>query len=135
MRLSDAILLGDSLKKSDPYLFLSPDGSRGCAFGGALLAAGVSVDTFFAQSQYPLAEMPIVQSLWPGITNYELTMISHKYFSVADGAITIEQLADYVRSVEPQDSALRSDAPEEQIAPALANGTGERDFALSSPRD
>lgn len=143
MRLSDAILLGDSLKKADPNVWLTEDGSCGCAFGGALLAAGVNSNDLFLHATsgalrgVPLSEFPVVKSLWPWVTTAVLWDISSCYFAVTEGRMTIEELVDYVRSFEPaeQDSALRSDAPEEQYAPALANGTEERDFALSSQRE
>ena len=104
MRLSEAIILGDSLKAPDPGQWLSPDGSCGCAFGGALIAAGAGISEFFGQNQgsvKSIAEAPIVRALWPWITAEHLQMITNLYYAVCNGYCVIEDVADYVRSVEP----------------------------------
>jgi hypothetical protein len=54
MRLSEAILLGDSLKKAISDEWISEDGSCGCAFGGALLACGINAAEFNKQQDEAL---------------------------------------------------------------------------------
>jgi len=145
MRLSEAIMLGRHLVEKQ-MCGLLPN----CAMGMALRASGWTDLTFDSMYGYELVKLwpwlnnPMPQilpcdHLIAGIKNQMTYAIMHLF----DGHVcvredwTLEQLVDWVRSVEPaeQDSALRSETPEEQIAPALANGTEERDFALSSSRE
>lgn len=107
MKLSEAILLGDTLKKCDSTRWLSPDGSCGCAFGGALLAVGAySKDLAVALRDMrveAIAEIPLIRAQWPWLEASHLTTISGKYFGVADGLNTIEDVAAYVRAIEPSE--------------------------------
>lgn len=105
MKLSSAIILGDTLKKCEPRKWISDDGSCGCAFGGALLAAGMTVEQFQPtnSSCNAIAEMPFVRNLWPWITGDHVLAISNLYDQVAEGEKTIEDVAAYVASVEPPD--------------------------------
>jgi hypothetical protein len=114
--LQHAIILGDTLKKSDPMEWLSMDGSCGCALGGALLAAGVTAEEFWEQflplpanTYDPIPEMECVKSRWPWLTAEHIQEISELYFQVYDGKKTIEDIAAYAQSVEPipQVAALR----------------------------
>lgn len=98
MRLSEAILLGDSLKKPDGMWYKALHGC-GCAIAGARLAAGHSDREPFV----PLNSPQFVAE-WPWVTQEQLYAISRKYFRVERGEMTIEQLADYVHSIEPLDS-------------------------------
>lgn len=114
-RLSEMILLGDSLRTRKGWHFLNQesDGSYcGCALGGAALAIG--------KQEYSMTNPP-----WPWLLNeapgggllcgepltYQDT-ISLKFFSVCCGDITIEQLVDYVRSVElAEDVQIMDETP------------------------
>lgn len=109
MRLSEAILLGDTLRRRDAWVFLQllSDGTYcGCAIGGALLAVG---DTREASSESFEIE-PYIQC-WPWLAemcpegNSWVSKVgcnwAHGFAAVCAGRLTIEQLADWVRSVEP----------------------------------
>lgn len=102
MLLQHAIILGDPLKRSDPRQWLSPDGSCGCAFGGALLAVGIDPAVFnFEWQEYQQGEWPSVTELWPWLTSDHLFEISGLYAKVCEGKSTIESVAAYVRTIEP----------------------------------
>jgi hypothetical protein len=108
MLLQHAIILGDTLKKGDPGEWLSRDGSCGCALGGALLAAGVTAEEFNRQflplpanTYDPIPEMECIKSRWPWLTADHIAEISELYFKVHAGSRTIEDVAAYVRSIEP----------------------------------
>jgi hypothetical protein len=112
MQLSQAIILGDTLKKCDPMDWLAEDGSCGCALGGALLAAGVTAKEFHKQflplprlDYGAVAEMQCIKSLWPWLTGEHLHEISEVYFKVHAGSRAIEDVASYVRSVEPAEQS------------------------------
>lgn len=117
MQLSEAIILGDSLKAPDPGQWLSADGSCGCAFGGALIAAGADISEFFGQNHgcvESIAEAPIVRALWPWLTPEHLQTITTLYYAVYNDYITIEDVADYVRSVEPPEPTFPQTEMEEK---------------------
>jgi len=123
MLLQHAIILGDTLKKGDPMEWLSMDGSCGCALGGALLATGITAEEFWKEliplpSGYdPIPEMECVKSRWPWLTAKHIQDISEIYFLVHDGKKAIEDVAAYVRSVEPvtQVGALRPTEEKELV--------------------
>ncbi len=125
MKLSQAIILGDSLKKPCSTVFLGVNGfgeDCGCAIGGAILAA---VDN--AQKQvgdigflgaYDLA-LPLAIQKWPfllqrldkeeyvpaNILEYAKSatvehVISSMYYECYSGTMSIEQIADWVKSIE-----------------------------------
>jgi len=126
MRLSEAILLGDLLKRADPNIWLSPDGSCGCALGGALLAAGTDPWKFGVEygirqprSYQEISEMRAVKSRWPWLTGDHLMTISDLYRDAAHGYKTIEQVADYVRSIEPPEIELTETVKPENEAVAV----------------
>lgn len=114
MQLSEALVLGDPLKRSDSNVWLNADGSCGCAFGGALLAAGLATNYiaerhkhwdpshFFNLEPY---ESKTVMAVWPWLTKEILLEISRKYTAVCRGEGTIEDVAAYVRSVEPAEQS------------------------------
>jgi hypothetical protein len=102
MRLSDAILLGDSLKTATNEYFIDlrdPANCRGCALGGALLATGFTKDEFM---DYLVSES--IRKRWPWVGTLERMNISRQYGKVMRGKRTLEQLCDYVRSVEPEEA-------------------------------
>ena len=108
MKLSEAIILGDSLKRPDYKCWLSLDGSCGCAFGGAILALGLA-DGYIADREamfdegfgFEPMESHTIMNAFPWLTEVILNEISTLYRRVCDGQITIEDVAAYVRSVEP----------------------------------
>jgi hypothetical protein len=87
---------------------MTEDGSCGCALGGALLAAGVSVDTFRRQfgvqssASYMrrFLEIECVQRFWPWLREQHIIRISNLYCRVASGYATIEDVAAYAREIE-----------------------------------
>lgn len=89
LRLSDAILLGDSLKARDERLFLNSDGTCGCAIGGAILAAGGS-------GRWRIHEVPQLKSRWPWLTP-AIDRIGTMYTRRE----SIESIAAYADSIDP----------------------------------
>ena len=127
MKLSEAIVLGDSLKRCDPNMWISEDGSCGCAFGGALLAAGMNLKHFHnnwsGSACNRIAELPFVREHWPWITGDHLVKISDLYREVAHGYATIEDVAAYVRTVEPEETEpYQGDPGDEQAQEVAVNG-------------
>lgn len=105
MRLSEAMMLGDSLRTRNEATFLDMTSNPpcGCAIGGAILAVG-------GRSRFER------NSLWPWLveTSQHHSSFSHEsvigcgswknqpsFANVMDGNCTFEQLVDYVRSIEP----------------------------------
>lgn len=122
MRLSEAIILGDTLKKCDPNLFISSDGSCGCAFGGALLAVGVTPAEWGKELRGPWRttdELDCVKSRWPWLKLRHVARISSLYYAVADGKATIEDVAVYIRSVEPIEPQAATEPSEAHEAVAV----------------
>ena len=106
MKLSEAMMLGDSLRKRDPRVYLG--GSKGCrygcALGGAVLATGY---------QTGQASEELMAERWPWLTDMEsphgCTYAAYigcdskaGFTAVIEGKITFEQLVDHVRSIEPE---------------------------------
>ena len=123
MKLSEAIVLGDTLKRCNPEAWIYPDGSCGCAFGGALLAAGMKPMHFWSNVKSntcgAVAELPFVREHWPWITGEHLVEISDLYRKVARGETTIEAVAAYVRTVEPEETEpYQGDQGDEQVQEA-----------------
>lgn len=126
MKLSEAILLGDTLKKANAGTWISEDGSCGCALGGALLASGITAKQFgqgyTATSVYcrvfgkrygvlgegVIAEMDCVKRLWPWVTPGVVLEISRMYMALERGYRTIEEIAEYVSKVEPAEKEEES---------------------------
>jgi len=104
MKLSDAIALGQHLIKWTNGRTLY-DG-QGCACGMALAAHGeqlADVGDFY--NRYPWAKE---HGLWVQIT--------HEFDRVLRGQLTLDQLIDWVRSIEP--------AEEEAPVAAIEQGRG-----------
>lgn len=103
LKLSEAILLGDTLKTADPSRWLSLDGSCGCALGGAVLAVGkyAEILALYKAGGAQDIEKTFIGGMWPWITPAFLLALSHRYYNVYYGSETIEQLCDWVRSIEP----------------------------------
>jgi hypothetical protein len=125
MRFSEAFLLGESLKRPDARVWFRPDpdtgGPAGCAIFGAALAAGFSIrsqpepqawsvfDTdrnyvYVFRHDYHVDRLfEFVAAQWPWITPEVRYWISQLYCRVAHGIITIENMADWIRDVEPKE--------------------------------
>ena len=100
MRLSQAILLGDSLRERDPYAWLrEEDGGSivGCALGGATLAVGGTLEDFQDKDT-----ITWLQQYWPWLGGRERRTISGMFVEVFYQKRTLESLVDYVRSIEPE---------------------------------
>lgn len=106
MKLSEAILLGDSLRTRSQHVYIdhTTNPPCGCAIGGATLAMG-------------MAGKRDHEVLWPWLCEcYTMKPRYNSYaevigFGAADvlgfadvcsGTCTLEELADWVRSVEPE---------------------------------
>lgn len=110
MLLSEAIILGDTLKQGDANRWLTDDGSCGCAFGGALIAIGLS-DSYREEARRVFPgfclepnESISVMSALPWITEEILDNITDLYAEVRRQKATIEDVAAYVRTVEPPEA-------------------------------
>jgi hypothetical protein len=117
MKLSDAIVLGDTLKKRDDGYWLSTDKTCGCALGGAMLAIGkgdemIGEDWIFC-GRYPFTH-------WPWLSWEHLRVISGKFYSVCHGEMTFEELVDYVRSIEPPEVEEQPAEQEERVHEILS---------------
>jgi hypothetical protein len=95
MRLSDAIAMGQHLIQWDPSKTLC--GGAGCAVGMALASMGLSNGS---ESE--------LTRLWPWTKNYgDLGLwweITPKFYDVHRGKMSIDQLIDWIRSVEPAEA-------------------------------
>ena len=108
MKLSDAMVLGDSLRtrNSDVYLMKKRDGSYcGCAIGGAFLAAAEDarpghIDEYIS-SHWPWLDEdhPSLPCLWRSVIGRHR---EEGFQAVMDGKITFEQFIQYIKSVEPE---------------------------------
>lgn len=118
MKLSEAILLGDSLKKCNPMQWVTEDGQCGCALGGALLATGARVeeilsqlrklgDRLFISPRGHIYEIDLIRKQWPWLTAGICTTISNMYWEVHLGTKTIYDIVKYVASIEPQEEVAK----------------------------
>lgn len=109
MRLSEAMLLGDSMRRRTNSVYLLGEQGEycGCAIGGALLAVGVGrsigENNLFAISRV----FPWIMDVWKQDIEWKVKIAFTKneedpsFQKVLEGKCTFEQLVDYVRSVEP----------------------------------
>jgi hypothetical protein len=123
MKLSQAILLGDSLRRRNAHTYISDfgDGPCGCALGGALLAIG---ETIWLQN-YVDPQSYILAKTYPWFSKEVDIAVSGMFFELmwrhedrelwdsVKGTVhepmTIEMIADYVRSIEPDCDCGRFD--------------------------
>ena len=104
MKLSEAIVSGSKLKKSNPEAWISADGFSGCALGGALLATGVTAKEFREQwITHKLPEIPCIVSRWPWLTWDMMDEITRIYRLVAQGKASIQDVVAYVQGIEPKE--------------------------------
>ena len=104
MKLSEAIVLGDTLKTRNPTKWLDEDGSCGCALGGALLAVGMSAER-------PRDIGKELNTRWPWLSVHEISVISTAFTDVCQGRLSLEALVDYVRLIEPKEE-VTAEQPE-----------------------
>ena len=112
MYLSDAAVLGDSMRKRNPCIYLEKDNIAGqhcgCLLGGAILAEGLGVgiddNRMRAESRWPWLRDNSIEPVWFVAGNghkYEY-IVTIGFFRVCDGNLTFEQLIQWIRSVEPE---------------------------------
>lgn len=104
MRLSDAIALGQHLIKRDPTTVLR-DGC-GCAIGMGLAAIGKTD----ARADYIVDHFPWV---WKNNAFVEISMMFSK---VCQGLMTLDQLIDRVREMEPPEL---EESRQEEVEPIV----------------
>jgi hypothetical protein len=107
MRFSEAIILGDMLKRPNSVCFLQKhwDGWIGCACGGALLAMGLG-EVFLEERKHTgmgLLDCPTIKAALPWLTQPIVDEITRLYHEVVQGRIGIEVVAAYVRTMEPRE--------------------------------
>lgn len=112
MRLSEAMMLGDSLRlrHGGHWLAVHGAGLCGCAIGGALLAEGFQLGDRLVRGDYP----DEIRTYWPWLTKDQTMTISRDFNKVVAGEMTFEQMVDYVRSIEPPEDEEEGD--EEPVA-------------------
>lgn len=93
MKLSVAMMLGDSLRARNATIWYDPNTNCGCAIGGAALAVG-------ERSMWMVHQDFL--KMWPWLDFPILSAISKKFYNVVEGRETFEELVDYVRSIEPE---------------------------------
>lgn len=99
MRLAEAMLLGDTLRKRDAHDWLRKTvfgNYHGCALGGAVLAAADHFD-----SKRDSVEQ-VAKQLWPWLTYDHVCNISSLFSSVCRGDISFESLLARVNNMEPE---------------------------------
>jgi hypothetical protein len=117
MRLSDLILLGDSLRSRRYWSYLSLDGGStcGCALGGAALYLGADPGKNWNDKG---AGDDILYTHFPWLDIHIEAVISQRFAEVCHGEISIEELADYVRSIEPDCDCNRAEVVLPEMATA-----------------
>ena len=106
MKLSEAMMLGDSLRRRDPRIYLGgSEGCRyGCAIGGAVLATGYETEQ--SAGELAVERWPWLNEERPNRCSTYAAYIGCDskagFTAVIEGKITFEQLVDYVRSIEPE---------------------------------
>lgn len=103
MKLSEAMMLGDLMRKRVNHIYLSvhPDGACGCAIGGATLAMGRTGNEDHEALWPWLREKGPHGRLWDYVIGIGAADGNPSFTEVMRGHITFEQLVDYVRSIEP----------------------------------
>jgi hypothetical protein len=121
MRLSDAIAMGRVLIKLNPGLFLDPFCNQGCALGMGLAAVdGRKVK----DNQERIAELwPWTSDICPRGSRNENTRFCERWsyaheigamaYRVYEKLMSLDQLIDWVRSVEPEEIHVDTTSVEE----------------------
>ena len=94
---SEAIILGDMMyPRNDGSVWVSKDGSCGCALGRAFLVAGGKVPANQTVSAADIA------AIWPWLKAEDMMdIVSEMYIEVIHGTMTMDELSDFVASREP----------------------------------
>ncbi len=120
MKFSEAFLLGETLKRSDPTVWFRPDPltgeAAGCAIFGAALAVGFSIISktelnisdeigwlFDTHRLYVERLFEFVTTQWPWIGPDNRYWISELYRRVCSGTLTLEGMVDWLREMEPKE--------------------------------
>ena len=109
MRLSDAIALGRTLVKPMAGKPLSKDNDYGCTIGMALRAVGRAYNCSQSDEQnwnwWPVYQQFLEE--WPWTLSHPVINMSDIFRrfdrEVMQGTMTLDQLIDWVRSVEPEE--------------------------------
>lgn len=112
MKFSEAIILGDTLKRASSTCFLQKrwGGWYGCAIGGAILAMGLGEVLLQERKHTGMGpfDCPTIRKSVPWMTESIEAGITRIYHEVVQGRIGIETVAAYVQSVEPQCTYVHS---------------------------
>lgn len=145
MKTSEALLLGSTLLKPVCGVFMNEENDSGCALGMVAVAMhGIAAVCEFRYQQSQLLPAWLMSSprrvplpcdcqaglLMGGgggrctrsvVESSHSSVIVHLFNQhVCDGTWTIEQLADWIRSVEPNEPASASAEPAGENQPALS---------------
>lgn len=110
MHMSEAGILGEALKLSRPSTFMDKFSNReettrycGCFLGGALMATS-DQNTWDAIADMNVVEFATaLQEKFPWFNWHQYEdKISSWYYQVCDKTMTVEQLADEIRKIEPE---------------------------------
>lgn len=108
MKLSDAMVLGDTLRKRNASMYLDKDrygNYCGCAIGGAFLAIGItdSDEMIADREHWPwLSDKANLGSRYRTLIGCGIDRKYPSFLQVETGECTFEQLVEYVRSIEPE---------------------------------
>ena len=149
MRLSEAILLGATT------ISLEPGNIDSCALGSAANAVGLPSTSDLIPANPSLSELAryhLIFEEWPWLKN-KWGMVDHgwEYYldiarkfdtQVCTGKMTIDQLSDYVRSIEPNCDCNTFECCCDRITSetadmfaALSKSVDEADFKLAGQTD
>jgi hypothetical protein len=103
VKLSEAMILGSTFIKFDPNIYLV--GQCGCLQGAGYAAA---TGKGFAQgsdiaAQWPWLKQDIDDPRFPGKSTCGTYVINAFAFAIKRGEMTLEEVVDWVRSVEPSE--------------------------------
>ena len=108
MRLSDAIVLGSALIRFEPSCFYVPRGNCGCIIGMGEAAMG-AMSVLSYKKLWPWLSKPM-----PGKPLHSYAAeIGRRAYCVQEGTMTLEEVVDWVRSVEPAEEENKTPEPTE----------------------
>lgn len=113
MRLSDAMVLGDSLRARNSTTYGRKTGNQweGCALTGALLAVGAVPDLCPRwDGSTSIGYLPShIRQQWPWMTAQQQSTISHMFHGVCGQfgyqRFSFEAVVEYVKTIEPAEPA------------------------------
>lgn len=133
MRLSTAIMLGAATCK------MEAGNINSCAYGAALNAMGIPLEVDGMQDGGP--RYFAIEGLWPWTVDGELwhreaaKVITLFDSRVCDGRMTLEQLVDWVRSVEPDCDCNRFNCTCTKEDAAIIHSKEEQHAGMGSTPD